>query len=112
MVIKAIWGFKLEIEVKTVGEMQVAFIQYIGPFEVLPQLLGEVVQWVMSNGLQMTGMPFGLYYNSPLEVPLEALKWETGIPFIGEAEEEGRIKIKKIPSHKYYPLFTKALMIK
>lgn len=91
-------GLILEIEVKTVDEMQVAYIQYTGPFEVLPQLLGEVVAWVMSKGLQMTGMPFGFYYNSPLEVPPEELKWETGIPFIGEAEEEGNIKIKKIPS--------------
>lgn len=88
----------MEIEVKTVNEMQVAYIPYTGPFEVLPQLLGEVVQWVMDKGLQMTGMPFGLYYNSPLEVPPEELKWETGIPFRGEAQEEGKIKIKKIPS--------------
>jgi len=78
--------------------MQVAYIPYTGPFEVLPQLLGEVVQWVMNKNLQMTGMPFALYYNSPLEVPPDELKWETGIPFIGEAKEEGRIKIKKIPS--------------
>jgi AraC family transcriptional regulator len=88
----------MEIEVKTVDEMQVAYIPHKGPFEVLPQLLGEVVQWVMNKGLQMTGMPFGLYYNSPLEVTPEELKWETGIPFMGDAEEEGRIKIKTIPS--------------
>lgn len=89
----------MEIEVKTVDEMQVAYIPYTGPFEVLPQLLGEVVGWVMSKGLDMTGMPFGLYYNIPLEVPPEELKWETGIPFRGEADEEGKIKIKKIPEH-------------
>jgi effector-binding domain-containing protein len=88
----------MEIEVKKVDEMQVAYIPYTGPFEVLPQLLGEVVQWVMNKGLQIVGMPFALYYNSPMEVPPEELKWETGIPFKGEGNEEGRIKIKKIPS--------------
>ncbi len=88
----------MDIEVKTAPEMQVAYIPYQGTFMVLPQLLGEVVQWVVRKGLRMTGMPFGLYYNSPAEVPPEELKWETGIPFAGEAEEEGRIKIKTIPS--------------
>lgn len=90
----------MDIKIKTIEEMQVAYIPYTGPFELLPQFLGEVVQWVMDKGLQISGMPYGMYYNSPMEVPLEELKWETGIPILGEVKVEGRIKIKKIPSHE------------
>lgn len=43
------------------------------------------------------GPPFCVYFNSPNEVPVEKLTYEVGMPFAGEAEEEGRVKIKTIP---------------
>ena len=90
----------MEIEVKMVEEKQVAYISHKGPYDALPELFGEVVGWVMSKGLQITGPPFGIYYNSPEEVPPEELMYEVGIPFVAEAQEEGRIKIKKIPAQQ------------
>lgn len=90
----------MEIEVKMVEEKQVAYISHKGPYDALPELFGEVVGWVMMKGLQITGPPFGIYYNSPEEVPPEELEYEVGIPFVGEAQEEGRIKIKKLPAQQ------------
>ena len=52
----------------------------------------------MAKGLQMMGPPFGVYFNSPQQVPVEDLMYEVAIPFAGDAEEEGRVKIKTIPA--------------
>jgi effector-binding domain-containing protein len=35
--------------------------------------------------------------NSPQEVPIEELMYEVGMPFDGDAEEQGRVKIKNLP---------------
>lgn len=87
----------MEIVEKKLGKRQVAYITYKGPFDEIPVLMGEVVGFIMAKGLQMMGPPFGVYFNSPQEVPVEELMYEIAIPFAGEAEEEGRVKIKTVP---------------
>lgn len=86
----------MEIVEKKLGKRQVAYITYKGPFDEIPVLMGEVVGFVMAKGLQIIGPPFGVYFNSPQEVPVEELMYEVAIPFAGEAEE-GRVKIKTVP---------------
>jgi AraC family transcriptional regulator len=88
----------MKIEEKKIGERQVVYISYKGGYDEVPVLLGEVVGFIMAKGLQMMGPPFGVYFNSPQEVPVEELIYEVCIPFAGEAEEEGRVKIKTIPA--------------
>lgn len=87
----------MEIVEKKIGERQVAYITYKGPYDEVPVLMGELVGFVMAKGLQMMGPPFGVYFNSPHEVPAEELMYEVGMPFAGEAEKEGRVKIKVNP---------------
>ncbi len=87
----------MEIKEKKLGKRQVAYIAYKGPYEEIPVLMGEVVGFIMAKGLQMMGPTYGIYFNSPQEVSVEELKYEIGMPFEGEAEEEGRVKIKKVP---------------
>lgn len=87
----------MEIEEKKFEKKQVAYISYMGSYDEVPVLLGEVVGFIMAKGLQMVGPPFGIYFNSPQEVKEEELMYEIAIPFAGEAQEEGRVKIKMIP---------------
>jgi AraC family transcriptional regulator len=87
----------MEIKEKKIPERQVAYIRYKGPYEDIPILLGEVVGFVMAKKMMIMGPPFGIYFNSPQEVPVEELEYEVGIPFKGETEEESRVKIKTEP---------------
>jgi AraC family transcriptional regulator len=87
----------VEIELKDIEEKQVAYIFHVGSIEELSDLMGEVVGWVMSEGLQIIGPPYGIYYSVPSETPPEQMKYEVGIPFIGEVKPEGKVKVKKIP---------------
>lgn len=86
----------MEIVEKKLGKRQVAYITYKGSYEEVPVLMGEIVGFIMAKGLQIMGPPFGIYFNSPQEVPVEELMYEVGMPFAGEAEEEGRIKTKTL----------------
>ena len=87
----------MEIKEKKMEKRQVAYITYKGSYEEVPVLMGEIVGFLMAKGLQMMGPPFGVYYNSPEEVPVEELQYEVGMPFAGDAKEEGRVKIKTEP---------------
>lgn len=93
----------MEIEEEKKGERQVAYITYKGSYQEITSLIGEIVGYLTSKGilttkgLQWRGHPFCVYLNSPLEVPVEELMYEVGMPFAGEAEEQGRVKIKTIP---------------
>jgi AraC family transcriptional regulator len=82
---------------KNLGKRQVAYITYKGSYEEVPVLMGEVVGFIMAKGLQIMGPPYGVYFNSPQEVPVEELMYEVAMPCSGEAEEEGRVKIKTTP---------------
>lgn len=64
------------------------------------QLLAEVIQWVMKGGLQMAGPPFAVYYSSPEDMARGEMQFDVGIPFIGEAQDEGKIQIKTFPAHE------------
>ncbi len=90
----------MEIEIKNIEETQVAYVSATGSYEQLPELFGEVVSYVMNQNLQITEPPYGIYFNSPMEVPQEELEYEVGIAFIGEATGESKVKIKKIPAHQ------------
>ncbi len=87
----------MEIEFKKVKEKQVACIIATGPYDQLPELFGELMDYVMENNIHIIGHPYCTFFNNTLEVPPEELHFEIGIPFIGDASEDGMINIKKIP---------------
>jgi len=89
----------MEIKEKRIEDVKVAYIPYRGSYDKIPVLMGEIVLWLMDKGLEMTGMVFGTYYNSPEDVSEEELQYEIGASFAGDAEQEGKVGIKDIPGH-------------
>ena len=89
----------MEVEEKRIDDAQVAFIRYRGGYENIPRLIAEVVEWVMNKGLNMTGMIYGAYFNSPEDVSPEELVYEIGASFEGSANDEGNVQVKIIPEH-------------
>ena len=89
----------MEVEEKRMKDTQVAFMRYRGSYDNIPELIAEVVQWLMDKNLNMTGMIYGAYFNSPEDVPPEELRYEIGASFEGSAQDEGKVMIKIIPEH-------------
>lgn len=94
----------MEINEKMVEEKQVAYIPVKGVrnktnvYDYGMELIGELTRWAMSKDLQIAGTPYTIYYNNPMEVPPEKLVLEVGMPIVGEAQSEGKVKIKNIPA--------------
>jgi AraC family transcriptional regulator len=89
----------MRIKEKRIPETKVAYVQYLGSYDKIPEHMQEVGQWVMEKGLEMTGMVYGTYFNSPEDVPEEQLQYEIGFSINGDAEPEGNVGIKVIPEH-------------
>ncbi|BDZ66748.1 GyrI-like domain-containing protein [Methanobacterium ferruginis] len=93
----------MEIIEKKLEKRQIAYITYKGSYQEITGLIGEIVGFLIAKGIlttkgvQWMGPPFCVYFNSPHEVPVEDLMYEVGMPFAGEAEEKGRVKIKITP---------------
>jgi AraC family transcriptional regulator len=90
----------MEIKVKETEDMQVAYIFYTGPVEDMGDLIGEIVDWMMAQNVEMTGPPYSVYYTSPAEVAPDDMQYEMGVPFDGKASEVGKVKIKNIPAQQ------------
>lgn len=87
------------IKEKVFKEIQVAYIECKGSYLKIPDYIQEVGMWVMDKELEMTGMVYGTYYNSPDDVPEEELVYEIGFSVAGDVKEEGKVKVKTIPEH-------------
>jgi len=89
----------MRIKEKKIPETKVAYITYMGSYDNIPGLVQELGDWIMEKDLEMTGMVYGTYFNSPEDVPEDDLKFEIGFSIAGDAEPEGNVKIKEIPEH-------------
>lgn len=88
----------MQIDLKKTEEQQVAYIFYKGPVEDMGGLIGEIVDWMVEQDVEMSGPPYSVYYTSPKEVAPGDMQYEMGVPFLGEASEQGKVKIKDMPA--------------
>lgn len=89
----------MEIQFKNVKETQVACIMATGPYSQLPEIFSELMDYITENDVHVIEHPYCTFFNNTMEVPPEELYYEIGIPFIGDAYEEGSVTIKKISPH-------------
>jgi AraC family transcriptional regulator len=90
----------MEITEKRIEEEKVAYAQFKGSYDNIPKHMQEVGQWVLEDGLEMTGTVYGSYFNSPEEVPEGELEYEIGFSFNGDLKlQEGKLGFKEIPEH-------------
>lgn len=69
-------------------EMTGSYDQHAAAFQTLYAAAGK-------QGLDMSAVPFGIYWNDPECTPVEDLKWEIGLPVTGKKEFAEPLKAKK-----------------
>jgi len=91
----------MEITEKRIDEAKVAYIPYMGSYDKIADLMGEVAQWLTDKKYKMTGLVYGTYFNSPEQVSEDKLQYEIGFGFEGKVTtmQDGKIGIKEIPEH-------------
>lgn len=77
-----------QVTVRRTEPTTVAFIACQGPYSGFPQALGRLMAWTSQRGLAPAGPPSAVYYNSPMEVATEELRWEVRWPVAAGATPE------------------------
>jgi effector-binding domain-containing protein len=75
-----------EISLKTVEPVYYAALEMTGSYDQHEKAFQVLYEAAGTQGLDMTAMPFGIYWNSPEEVSEKELKWEVGLPLTGKKE--------------------------
>ena len=89
-----------EIQVKEFSDMRVAFLSRTGSYDQIPEAMGSLMSWIFNRGIQPSGPPMGIYYNSPESVSPDELRWDVAIPVPEDIEGEDEIAVRVLPGGK------------
>jgi len=89
-----------EVKLKKSKACKVAFIEHVGAYDRVPygDYYDKLFRWAEQKDLRPSGPPMAIFLDKPEETPPEKCRCEVLIPIEGEAESEGEIKMKEIPS--------------
>ncbi|MFC2038453.1 GyrI-like domain-containing protein [Chloroflexota bacterium] len=92
----------IEVRVKEIGPMTVAFLDMTGSFSQMPDSFGRLYSWIDRNGYKGMGPSMAVFHNIPGQVPEGELKWELRSQLAGVVPEkvpgENEPGVKKIGS--------------
>lgn len=73
----------IDVQLKTTEPETVAFISMQGPYDLIPEAMGQLYGWAGQHGLQPVGMPGSVYYTDPAAGMADAI-WEIHTPIAGD----------------------------
>jgi len=79
----------IEVTVKRTEPRTVAFVAMKGPYAKIPEAFPKLYNWLREKGYAPVGPPYGVYFNSPEQVPAEELLWEMHLPIGGDVAPSG-----------------------
>ena len=90
----------IDVTVKKTEPITVAFVSKKGPYRLISETFGTLYRWIGEKGYIPTGVPVGIYFNAPGQVPDEELLWELRGPIAGDAApsvpDEHGLGVKKL----------------
>ena len=94
----------IDVEIKDINPMMVAYINIIGDFSQIPMTFQKLYGWINQKGYQPVGPSIAVYYNIPGEVPNEQLNWELRSQLSGDIVEStpdvDGVGVKKVDTVK------------
>ncbi|MBA7596854.1 DNA gyrase inhibitor [subsurface metagenome] len=79
----------IEVTVKRTEPRTVAFVAMKGPYAQIGETFPKLYNWLREKGYAPVGPPYGVYFNSPEQVPAEELLWEMHLPISGDVAPSG-----------------------
>lgn len=83
------------IQLKTVEPFFYCAIEAMGSFDQHGKVFGQLYSEAQTQGVVSNEAPFGVYWNSPSDTPVEKLKWEVGFPIAEKKDLKEPLKLKK-----------------
>ncbi len=100
-------NLKVNVEVKDIPEMHVAYVRHIGPYkgdqELFDRLFGKLMNWAGPRGLLRfpETKVLSVYYDNPEITDESRLRVDAGITVPADTEVEGEVGKTTIPAGKY-----------
>jgi effector-binding domain-containing protein len=92
----------IDVQLKTTEPETVAFIAMNGPYDQIPQAMGQLYRWVGECGLEPVGMPESVFLTDPAAEPVE-IAWEVRTPVAGAIPDRpidaNRCGVKHVDPH-------------
>jgi len=85
------------VKIITVEETLVLSLSMKGSYDQHQEAIGRLMAYADTTDVQPDGMPYGRYFNSPMEVAADELLWEVGIPVAAEVAVEEPFQIATLP---------------
>ena len=88
------------VKIKTLKPQKLAYVEHTGDYKSIPydDYFNQLYSWAKEKKVRPGFKPLGIFHDDPEKTPPEQCKSEIAIPIVGEAEPEGDIKIKELPS--------------
>ncbi|UCE73112.1 MAG: GyrI-like domain-containing protein [Methanomassiliicoccales archaeon] len=88
------------IKIKTIKAQKLAYLEHTGDYGSIPydKYFDQLYAWVKEKKIRPGFKPLGIFHDDPDQTPPEKCRSEICIPIVGDAEPEGDIKIKDLPS--------------
>ena len=86
-----------EVQIKEAKPFSYAYLDCQGSYQQIPQKIGLFMQEFFKQQLVPYGEFFGLYLNSPEQVPETELRWRVGFPVDAKAEVKAPLLKDEFP---------------
>ncbi|MGO0122125.1 GyrI-like domain-containing protein [Desulfothermobacter acidiphilus] len=90
---------RVSVSVRELPATKVAYLRRKGDMAILPLAVSELQEWIVAQGLSITGPVILVYLSNPAGMPVPFREWEVQIPVAGEAMVAGEEDrgVKEIP---------------
>ena len=92
----------MEIQVKFVPKMRVAFVRHVGPYQECAPAWEKLAGWAGPKGLfTPAAKALGLCHDDPGETPPEKIRYDACLTVGADVEPEGEVGVKEIAGGEY-----------
>jgi len=84
-----------QVEIKTDTTFSYCAVEMTGSYDQHEAAFTKLFEEAMKQGIY-GGMPFGVYWNSPADTPVEQLKWDVGFALPAGAAPKAPLAVKKL----------------
>ena len=93
---------KMNVEIKTIKPMRVAFMRHIGPYKECGKVWEKFCAWAGARLLLCPNTAFlGISHDDPTITPPEKLRYDACIPVDEKVLPDGEVGIQEIPGGEY-----------
>lgn len=94
--------WSMDVEIKQVKPMRVAFMRHVGPYNQVGETWGKLCAWAGPQGLLRPGiMPLGLCHDDPEVTPPEKIRYDACLPVDESFQPEGEVGVQEVAGGEY-----------